>query len=154
MILKVGKVNKFVLIVLWFGTAVGYYFLFLRNIECYVNLWRIELLGKKLIETGETLTISSMDKVLTDLDRCINSMPTDVYPLILKGDLLVYMKRYNAAKVYYEKSLDIMVRPKVLFNLGYIYRLLGEDKKGDQYILRASKLDPTLQSRLTNIVVE
>ena len=91
-------------------------------------------------EIGDPIVVApSVRRRLQAIDRCLETMPTDVQFYMLAGANYRLVTRYDEAKAAYMKALQHDRRPEIFLNLGQTLIAAGRREEGMTALLQAAR---------------
>ncbi len=88
------------------------------------------------------------------LKALLQDNPSDYPALVRLGNLYFDAVKYDKAKEYYSKAIEIKEEdPNIITDLGICYRYTGNPQKAVEFFERANLLDPSHWQSLYNIVI-
>lgn len=83
------------------------------------------------------------------VSRCLDKDPAHVEALVLSGDILVRLRRFEDAIDHYDRSIIVSPRGDVYRKIGNIHLKLAQSSKAKECFLQAARIEPESVLNLT-----
>jgi tetratricopeptide (TPR) repeat protein len=80
---------------------------------------------------------------IAELEARVSANPTDPIPMVMLGNLRFDAGHWQAARMWYERSLELEEKPDVIIDLAVVYRNLSQHDRALELLEQAIGMSPT-----------
>jgi tetratricopeptide (TPR) repeat protein len=99
--------------------------------------------GHPPVEEGPDMSREELfARQIAELEARVTANPTDPIPMVMLGNRRFDAGHWQAARMWYERALELEVTPDVVIDLAVVYRNLGQHDRALELLEQAIGLSP------------